>query len=222
MSSALLAFVFRSNDGGDGSGRNCSGRGKKDLDDKALPAQVTVDPADEYLVTQIQSGSREAFDTLVKRYHLKLVATACASLDSQAEAEDIVQDILITIWINHQSWAPVRGAAVYLFGSLSNRIRNVWRDKKRTARSLELVRAEMQNTVSDGSALAEEVAVVWEEVGNLPERWRTALVLKYMNDLTFAQVGTSMNISENAAKKLVQRAMVALNEVLSRKKIKEV
>lgn len=172
--------------------------------------------SDEILVARIRNGDRDAFDSLVVRYHARLVATTEAALGVRSEAEDLVQGMLLRVWIQRQTWEPSQGAAAYLFGSAANRVRNVWRDRKRAQRSLDRILRE-QRVDHDPGIVAEDIADVWEFVAKLPERWRTALLLRYLRDATFAEVGASMQISENAAKKLVQRALSALNAELSKK-----
>ncbi len=177
---------------------------------------VAHETSDEMLVARIREGDRDAFDSLVVRYHTRLIATTEAALGVRSEAEDLVQDMLLRVWIHREMWTPTQGAAVYLFGAAANRVRNVWRDRKRAQRSLDKILHERQID-SDPGIVADDIADVWESVAKLPERWRTALLLRYLRDASFADVGSAMQISENAAKKLVQRALSALNTELSQK-----
>lgn len=212
MSSALLALAFQSNtmagDGGDS-------RTRADKSAAGASSTVVTLPTDEVLAGRVRLGDREAFDILLERYHLRLIGVAEAALGDLAEAEDLVQEILLQVWINRAEWEPKYGAAVYLFGSVTNRVRDVWRNRKRAERSLKLYRNEIDEAGST-SALAERIAEVWDEVALLPERWRKALLLRYLYDFPFAEVGKTMRVSENAAKKLVQRAISALTSSFSK------
>jgi len=173
---------------------------------------VSHEPTDDSLVLRTRAGDRDAFETLVRRYHGRLVVAATASLGIMADAEDVVQDVLLRVWINREQWTPTAGVAVYLFGAVTNRVRNVWRDRARAERSV----ARIGRDADNGPALADDIAEVWEVIARLPDRWRMALVLRYVRDLSFAEVGAAMRISENAAKKLVQRAVESLTNVFRR------
>lgn len=218
MTSALLTLAFQSGTSDDGEGSN--GRSAESRT-HSEPASGITSPADELLVSRIRLGDREAFDMLLDRYHLRLIGTAEAALGDLSEAEDLVQEILLQTWINRAQWQPKYGAAVYLFGAVTNRVRNIWRDRKRAENSLRLYRNEKLD-IDSASSLAEEIADVWDEVALLPERWRTALILRYLHDSPFVEVGRAMRISENAAKKLVQRAVAALMSSFSEEAKKDI
>jgi RNA polymerase sigma-70 factor (ECF subfamily) len=212
MTSALLELAFGALFSPNSQERSHTGRQATRGDvEQVLPAAVH-EPSDDTLVTQIQSGDRDAFDLLVRRYHSRLVGAAEVLLGGRSEAEDIVQDVLLGVWVRRHEWNPAQGAAVYLFGSVTNRVRNAWRNRTRAQHSLEQIRHEVESSYT----IADDVAEVWDAVGKLPERWRTALILRYVRDTSFANVGAAMQISENAAKKLVQRAIAFLSETLEK------
>ncbi len=59
-------------------------------------------------------------------------------------------------------------------------------------------------------------------IARLPKRQRTALVLHYYADLTFAQVAHAMDCPESTAKSLVRRAIASLTEKGGLKDLEEV
>jgi RNA polymerase sigma-70 factor (ECF subfamily) len=172
------------------------------------------EPSDDVLVAATRAGDSVAFETLVRRYHGRLVAAAEAALGRQAEAEDVVQDVLLRVWVNRASWEPTHGAAAYFFGAVANRVRNAWRNRSRTTEMLNRASREQANITEQP---VDDLADVWEVMAQLPERWRTAIILRYVRDSAFSDVGRAMGISENAAKKLVRRAMLALTDALAEK-----
>jgi RNA polymerase sigma-70 factor (ECF subfamily) len=179
--------------------------------ERAHGAPLTLaTPSDDALVARTRAGDREAFEQLVRRYHVRLVAAAHAALHERAEAEDLVQDVLLRIWVNHTTWTPASGAAVYFFGAVANRVRNVWRDRMRAQRLSALA----QQDAEQHTRIADDMTGIWDAVAELPERWRTAIVLRFARDSSFAEVGAAMGISENAAKKVVRRALAALLEAV--------
>jgi len=56
---------------------------------------------------------------------------------------------------------------------------------------------------------------VWESLQRLEGRRRTALVLRYYEDLPVAEVGRLMGCSEGAAASLIRRALADMKGVLS-------
>ena len=57
-----------------------------------------------------------------------------------------------------------------------------------------------------------ERASIWAAVGELPERQRAAVVLRFALDLRFREVGEAMGCSEEAARRSVHEAMKSLRK----------
>ena len=55
-----------------------------------------------------------------------------------------------------------------------------------------------------------EAAALWEAVGELPDRQRAAVVLRFALDLRYREVGEAMGCSEAAARRSVHEAMKSL------------
>ena len=55
-----------------------------------------------------------------------------------------------------------------------------------------------------------EAAALWEAVGELPERQRAAIVLRFALDLRYREVGEAMGCTEEAARRSVHEAMKSL------------
>ena len=54
--------------------------------------------ADQELVAQAASGSREAFDDLVRRHQVSIVSLARALTNGSADAEDLAQEVFLRVW----------------------------------------------------------------------------------------------------------------------------
>ena len=57
-----------------------------------------LDLDDEFLMSQIQEGSHEAFSTLVGRHSNRFYRTAYRLVSSKDDAEDIVQEGFLKLW----------------------------------------------------------------------------------------------------------------------------
>jgi RNA polymerase sigma factor (sigma-70 family) len=55
---------------------------------------------------------------------------------------------------------------------------------------------------------------IGEAIQALPERYRGVVALRYVTDLTFAEIGQALGIPENTAKTFFQRAKLLLREAL--------
>ncbi len=57
---------------------------------------------------------------------------------------------------------------------------------------------------------------IWGEVAALPEKQRTAVALRFLGDLSHAEIGAAMSISEAAARRNVHEGVARLRRDLTR------
>jgi RNA polymerase sigma factor (sigma-70 family) len=57
---------------------------------------------------------------------------------------------------------------------------------------------------------------LWARVATLPDKQRSAVVLRYVNDLAYRDIGTILNCSEEAARRSTHEGVRRLREVMTR------
>ncbi len=129
----------------------------------------------------------------------------------RADAEDIVQEAFVRFWRRQHSidnrallYATVRSTAL-------DRLRSDQRRARREALA-----------ASDGAEIFEPSFAPMDEgqqllaaaVERLPDEQREVLVLKIWNDLTFAEIGNVLEISQNTAASRYRYALGALRKTL--------
>lgn len=160
-------------------------------------------PSDDEIVARIRAGDEEAFDTVVREHYDGLCAFAARMLDSDAAAEEVVQDVLLRVWEQRERWEVATTVAAYLYGSVRNRtITQVRRERVFTRWQQ---RAALQGAAADdrergdeayhnlrASELAELVSRAIEE---LPPRCREVFVLRRVHHLSGIEVARVMGIA---------------------------
>lgn len=125
-------------------------------------------------------------------------AAALCGADRPA-AEDIVHDVFLNALAAARRGEVRTIHAGYLRAAVRNRWIDRWRteerDRRRVATVVSLPAAEPSSGALPELLLAE-----------LPDRERTALVLRYVDDLPVAKVGSELGISTRAAESLLARA----------------
>lgn len=129
----------------------------------------------------------------VYRYTAMLCGHDCAL------AEDVVQDVYLTALGRARDGLLTTLTAGYLCVAARHRHLDRLRSAQREERRLQLV----AGTGPDASVVR---AVTPPQLAALPDRERTALVLRYVDDLSVAQVGRELSISTHAAESLLARA----------------
>lgn len=77
--------------------------------------------SDEQLLRCLQEGEEPAFDELYRRYWRPMYDAACKRLGNDGQAEDIVQEVFIRLWIRKQD-LKVDNIGAYLHTAVRYRI----------------------------------------------------------------------------------------------------
>ena len=82
------------------------------------------------LLYELKKGNREAFNGVFRYYYPRMMAYV-ASMVEQKAAEDIVQDVFLYVWENHEKLYVSEGFHSYLFNPL---IPVAWTISRKTSR----------------------------------------------------------------------------------------
>jgi RNA polymerase sigma-70 factor (ECF subfamily) len=163
-------------------------------------------------------GDHRAALTLCARHHGAGLGRLCMALvGSQAEADDLTQETLLTA---HDGFAGYRGEGsirAWLHGIARRKCaRNVERRVRREAR-LHLVHDSERTPPTDELLVrrrrAEQARAALEAIRPTE---REALVLRYVADLSYREVSDACGIDEAAARKRVSRAIARLRAALAK------
>ena len=140
------------------------------------------------------------YDRLVKA--LTIVA------GDREEASDAVQEAFVRLVLGWDRLATYEDPAGWVRRVALNQIRDHHRSIGRQARLL--LRIEEQYRAPQGASAIDEG--IWERLGRLPLKQRTALALHYVDKLTAREVADVMHVSEGTVRQHLHRARQALKE----------
>lgn len=92
-----------------------------------MPRKADPWKSDEELVEQILAGDREAFDLLYRTYFDRVYRFALKRLNDPGEAEDVTQEVFITVFRVLDSWAGNSSLLVWIFGITRNTVNRRFR-----------------------------------------------------------------------------------------------
>ena len=156
----------------------------------------------------VQGGSEEAFRGLVDRHLAMVYATARRSVSSPHQAQEVAQTVFIVL----AKKASALPRQTVLAGWLYRATRYATAQMLRT----ECRRQRREERLSAMNANAPEP--VWSEIAphleqamdHLSKTDRDAVVLRFLEEKSLAEVGQALGLSEDAARKRVQRALEKL------------
>jgi len=170
----------------------------------------TADP----LAARLAAGDPSAPEELVHRHYVELYRYA-AFLLGPGEAEDAVQECFARAFVALGRYSEGRIRALALRPWLYRILLNVSRNHRRDGRR-EIAVAEMPER-GDGwcGPAREEVMDVLDALASLPERQRTAVTLRYLQGLSYAELSETTGWPVNTCKTLVRRGKTRLATRLS-------
>lgn len=178
-------------------------------------------PRDETeLLARIAAGSQNALSALIARHGRGLRIFATRYLGNADDAEEVVQDVFVSVWKNAGRFDPTKArASTWLYRITANRC--IDQRRRRALRSfvwLDDVGTELASETPDAetsTAARQELALVRDGIARLPERQRMALLLRAVADLDVPAVAEVMGTSAGSAEQLLVRARRGVRDHLS-------
>src|SRR3954447_12630961 len=178
-----------------------------------------TDLDEQLLVRAHQAGDEHAFGQIVRSQHRALYAHAYGRLGSHEAAEDAVQDTLLRAYRALPSFDGDLRLRAWLHRILTNVCHDESNRRKRQIGlidKLEALPVELAPDPIDEAVLHDTVRVMNDALAELPESYREALVLRYVDGLSFREVAEVTGVTEENARARVHRGRLALHKVLSR------
>ena len=170
--------------------------------------------SDNKLLQEMQADNMLAFDILYKRYHKRLFHFANSILKSEADAENIVQEVFVRLWENRHKIEKVRP---FLFSVAYNTTISLIRKKIKDQKFIDHLKnlpeswEQPVNIDLEYQELREKVETI---VSDLPDRQREVYLLSRKDGMSYAQIAEKLNISVNTVENHLVRALKVLRKEL--------
>ena len=153
-----------------------------------------------------------AFDEFFAAQYRPLVARATALCGNRAIAEDVVQEAMFAA---SRQWPKISGyddPAQWARGVVVRRSSNVRRGRFREARAVRRLAGRRDVTPEPLPQIEHDA--FWDAVRALPRRQRECVTLHYLDDLTTAEIATTIGIAEPTVRVHLHAARIALAAAL--------
>lgn len=176
--------------------------------------------SDEELMAVIGQGDQKAFAALVERHSRRAAAMAARITLNRSDAEEVVQEAFMRVWVKAPSWRQQTGAEDALFRTWFHRVlTNLCIDRRRKPVSEDIEKvpemADEAPSALDTLSSSQTQKRVNEAVAKLPERQRAALALCHFEGASNIEAAAALGISVSAVESLLVRARRELKESLA-------
>jgi RNA polymerase sigma-70 factor (ECF subfamily) len=186
----------------------------------------------ELLVNQLAGDVDGTFERLVRIFQDRLYSFAHRLCGSREDAEEVAQDAFVRAYRALKSYSPERIRALALQAWLYRITLNVARNRRRRKRVTQV-------SIENGGAAGEAARRAWDSpddpdsrpdsrlergqqradlaslVATLPERYRSAIILRYVEGLTLDEVADVLKQPVGTTKSNVHRAVNLLREAIT-------
>jgi RNA polymerase sigma-70 factor (ECF subfamily) len=171
---------------------------------------------DAELLKRGSTGNRHAVGELYTRYGGVLIAVAVRVLRARADAEDVVQDLFVSLPDRAQLYVPERGSvATWLVILLRNA--SIDRVRRRASRARAHARADGPPHPADPEAVTSASfrrARLLRALGDLPDLQRDAVVAAFFDGLSHPELAARAGVPMGTIKSRCARAIAALRHAL--------
>ncbi len=170
-------------------------------------------------LARIPAGDRAALQTVYRLTSAKLFGVALRILGERGEAEDVLQEVYMTVWRKAADFDAARASPMtWLIAIARNRAIDRLR-ATRTSRRMAPIEAAAE--LADGAAgadaaleQAQDNARLHECLGGLSDRERNALRAAFFEGNTYEELAARMKVPLGTMKSWIRRAMIKLKVCL--------
>jgi RNA polymerase sigma factor (sigma-70 family) len=169
---------------------------------------------DLLLWNSFKMGDRKAYETLLNRYYSALFHYASRFSKNREQVEDCIQDSFVYLWVHRATLGSPENVKFYLFKTVRNSIfldikknsvlfpAEIWEDEE----------TDTESRIIDLETKDYNNKKLTHLLGNLPERQREALYLKYFEESSVDEIAQLMGINRQTAANFLYRGLSYLRE----------
>jgi RNA polymerase sigma-70 factor (ECF subfamily) len=166
---------------------------------------------------RIKKGDEVAFELVFYKYKGHLLDFIRKSLPLEEDAEGIVQDVFVKLWINRNSLDPLKSLNAFLYTIARNELYGHLRkllSKRKYLEELYSSSNESSNTTEKQIEYDELEKSVTALIDRLPVKRRQIYILSREGGLTYQEIAKQLGISENTVDSQIRKALSFLKEGL--------
>jgi RNA polymerase sigma-70 factor (ECF subfamily) len=179
--------------------------------------------ADTELVERCLNGDLGAFEDLYRQHSTRLYNLAFRMVGNAADAEDLLQDIFLTVYRKLESFRGASALGTWLYRLGMNVCLDRLRSKAARQDQATDTLDERLSSALNPSALAGVSRIDLERaIASLPEGSRAAFLLHDVEGFDHTEVGQMLGVAEGTSKSQVHKARLRIREFLHQPAPKDV
>jgi RNA polymerase sigma-70 factor (ECF subfamily) len=192
---------------------------------------INLSPEDEArLVARLRKRDEAAFNQFVRMYEQRVFALVLRMLGNRAEAQDLAQEVFITVFRSIESFRGDSRLGTWLYRVAINHCKNrIKYLDRRSTRAHDAIEDATEGDVADGGAIggrparpdeaaegSEMERAVRKALAGLDDEHRELIVLRDLEGLAYEEIVAITGLPDGTVKSRLHRARAALREAIER------
>ena len=169
------------------------------------------------LISRARDGDREAFGALVEQYRDNVYRLAYRMCGNEYDADEAAQEAFVAAWRALPNFRGDAKFSTWLYRLTTNAAIDVMRREKRhqTVGDGEMIEvADDADSPQETVERTEQQEAVQKALATLSEEYREVLLLRYMEELDYAEIAEVLQLPSGTVKSRINRAKAALKTAL--------
>lgn len=171
-------------------------------------------------VKKLKASDPESFKVLFDHYYPKLFNFLKSFIRNQAEIENLVQDVFLSIWEHRESLNESLSFSSYLYKTARNKMINHLRHEVNSRYYIDYceifagkedLSTEISIDDNDRRAMLEHL------ISNMPNRRKEIFLCSYRDGLSYREIAEKLQISENTVDTQIRNALQYLKNLVKQK-----
>ena len=173
--------------------------------------------SEKIILSALSRGNEEAFDMIFEQLYPKMKSFAFRLCGNESDAENIVQDVFMQLWVNREGLKDIDSLDGYVFMMVRNAGLNFLRGSLRrgAVRLDDTLQVAGEASAGDVLHYKELEAVLEQEVSKMPPQRRTVFFMSRVEGLSNAEISDKLGISKRTVESHISLALRDLREAMS-------
>jgi RNA polymerase sigma-70 factor (ECF subfamily) len=167
-------------------------------------------------IEKFKAGDLEGFEMLVKKYQNMVVNVVYSLIGNSHDAEDLAQDVFMKVYHNIGNFRGEAKFSSWLYRiTVNSTYDHLRRSKQKLVSIDEFENFDIPDTKEAQDVLAKEL--VQQALTKIPYEYRSALVLKEIEGLSYQEIAEALKISIGTVESRIFRGRSMLKDILVKK-----
>lgn len=173
----------------------------------------------EKIIARARRGDADAFEQLVAAYRDQVFRLALRMCGSEADADEVAQEAFLSAWKALPNFRGESQFSTWLYQLSTHAAIDLMRREKRQIAAddiTEVSAADPAPSPQQQAEQSEQREIVRDAILQLAPEQREVVVLRFMEELSYEEIGAVLKLPSGTVKSRLNRAKAQLKEILSK------